>query len=356
MGIRKRVAFAAALAIFAAAALGATTDRSAAEPAREGAATKAGRLVAFGSCPDLLRYSKAQATRFVGPYGLGGRPGIVNDAAARAREASPPKQGVDFSGTNVQEEGVDEPDMVKTDGNTLYALANGKLNAVDVSGAKPRLLDTLSLDPGRSHELLLHGNRLLVLSRGGYWAEPMPAMASRMMPYAPAQSALAEIDVSNPKALRLVRTLTLDGAYVAARLVGGSVRIVATSQVPEHAAVRAAHERHRRRSSPRRASATAPLSPRPASGAGCRRTGSSARAQAREEDAARPVPPRAQAVGVLGPRHADRADDRPREGARARRLGRRDDRRADRLRVAGEPLRRDRALGRPARPRRARRR
>ena len=86
----------------------------------------------------------------------------------------PPKQGVDFSGTNVQEEGVDEPDIVKTDGNTLFAVANGKLNAVDVSGAKPRLLDTLELDPGLSHELLLHGDRLLVLSRGGYWAEPLP--------------------------------------------------------------------------------------------------------------------------------------------------------------------------------------
>ena len=232
MDFRKRVAFAAALAILAAAALGATTDRSAAESAREGAATKAGRLVAFGSCPDLLRYSKAQAARFVGPYGLGGRPGIVNDVAAGAREASPPKQGVDFSGTNVQEEGVDEPDIVKTDGNTLFAVANGKLNAVDVSGAKPRLLDTLKLDPGLSHELLLHGDRLLVLSRGGYWAEPLPAMASRLMPYAPAQSTLAAIDVSKPSALRLVRTLSLDGAYVAARLVGGSVRIVATSQVP----------------------------------------------------------------------------------------------------------------------------
>jgi uncharacterized secreted protein with C-terminal beta-propeller domain len=121
---------------------------------------------------------------------------------------------------------------VKTDGNTLYAVANGKLNAVDVSGAKPRLLDTLKLDPGQSHELLLHGDRLLVLSRGGYWAEPLPAMAGRMMPYAPSQSVLAEIDVSKPGALRLVRTLSIDGAYVAARLVGGSVRIVATSQVP----------------------------------------------------------------------------------------------------------------------------
>lgn len=231
MDFRKRVAFAAALAVLAAAALGATTDRSAAETTREGAVAKAGRLVAFSSCPDLLKYSKSQAARFVGPYGLGGGVALKGAPADAAREATP-AQGVDFSGTNVQEEGVDEPDIVKTNGNTLFAAANGKLNAVDVSGAKPRLVDTLKLDAGQSHELLLHGDRLLVLSRGGYWAEPLPAMASRLMPYAPSRSVVAEIDVSKPSALRLVRTLTLDGAYVAARLVGGSVRIVATSQVP----------------------------------------------------------------------------------------------------------------------------
>ena len=45
-------------------------------------------------------------------------------------------------------------------------------------------------------------------------------------------SVLSEIDVSNPKALRLVRTLTLDGAYVDARLVGTTARIVVSSQVP----------------------------------------------------------------------------------------------------------------------------
>ena len=132
----------------------------------------------------------------------------------------------------MQEEGVDEPDIVKTDGNTLYAVANGKLNAVDVRNPKPVLLDSLALDPAMNHELLLHGDRLLVLSRGGYWIEPLPAIAARMAPFQPAQSILAEINVSDPKRLRLVRTLTLDGSYVAARLVGGSVRIVASAQVP----------------------------------------------------------------------------------------------------------------------------
>jgi hypothetical protein len=72
-----------------------------------------------------------------------------------------------------------------------------------------------------------------VLSRGGYWLEPLPAMARTMIAYAPSQSVLTEIDASDPSALRVVRTLTLDGAYLAARMVGSTVRIVSTSQVPE---------------------------------------------------------------------------------------------------------------------------
>jgi uncharacterized secreted protein with C-terminal beta-propeller domain len=151
-------------------------------------------------------------------------------APAEGRTASPVK-GVDYSGTNVQEEGVDEPDMVKTDGTTLYAVTNGKLSAVDVSDPKPRLLDSLRLEAGAG-ELLLHGNRLLVLSNGGYWIEPLPAATRSIAPWQPAKSVLAEVDVSDPKQLRLVRTLTLDGSYVAARLVGRSVRIVSAAQVP----------------------------------------------------------------------------------------------------------------------------
>jgi uncharacterized secreted protein with C-terminal beta-propeller domain len=226
MKFSTRVAFLAALALLTVGALVGTADRSAAETA------KTPRLAAFGSCGQLLAYAKSNASRFVGPYGLGapGRGPIAETTRAGAPDA--PKQGVDFSGTNVQEEGVDEPDIVKTDGNTLYAVANGKLNAVDVSDPKPRLLDTLALGANMSHELLLHGDRLLVLSRGGYWIEPLPAIAARMVPWQPAQSVLSEINVSDPKRLRHVRTLTLDGSYVAARLVGGSVRIVASAQVP----------------------------------------------------------------------------------------------------------------------------
>jgi uncharacterized secreted protein with C-terminal beta-propeller domain len=238
---RRNVLLVVALAVLAAAALGGT--------ARAATDGKAGRLVAFSSCPDLLGYAKAHATPYVGAYGFGrpfavgvaGKgaptpsflaPSAAGASAGVAAAASAPQQGVDYSGTNVQEVGVDEPDIVKTDGKTLFTIANGQLNAVDVTGAQPKLLDTLQLDGGWSHELLLSGDHLLILSRGGYWLQPLPAMAAQMYPISPSSSVITEVDVSNPNALKVVQTLTLDGAYVDARMVGSTVRIVSSSQMP----------------------------------------------------------------------------------------------------------------------------
>ena len=217
------------LAAAAAAALAGTSARSAPQ-----APTAKPKLITFGTCGQLLGYAKKQALPRMSPFsfGVGTVPPMAGVPATTEARASSPVQGVDYSGTNVQEEGVDEPDIVKTNGETLFTIGGGNLRAVDVGAAKPRLLDSLALEQGLSHELLLHGDRLLVLTRGGYWIEPLPAMAARLAPYQPANASLSEIDVSDPARLRLVRTLTLDGSYVAARLVGSSVRIVVTSQIP----------------------------------------------------------------------------------------------------------------------------
>lgn len=234
MTFGRRAAFLAALAVLVAAALGATLDGSAAPSASaEAVKKKAARLIAFRSCSDLLSYTKAQANKFVGPYGLGAPVPAGGPVGTLAPgKAAAPQEGVDYSGTNVQEQGVDEPDIVKTNGTTLFAVANNRLNSVDVGNAKPRLVDTLKLDPQWTNELLLHGDRLLVISRGGYWIVPLPAMAARLFPFQPTTTKLTEVDVSDPSKLRVVRTLMLDGGYVAARLVGHSVRLIATSQIP----------------------------------------------------------------------------------------------------------------------------
>ena len=214
---------------------------SAAAAVRVEAAPKGGRLVAFRSCDDLLGYAKAHAAPFVTAYGFGrpvGVGGVVQTPGAPAPAAgaqapvSTRQQGVDYSGTNVQEEGVDEPDVVKTNGTTLFAVESDQLEAVAVGGASPKLLDTLKLDGGWSHELLLSGTHLLVLSRGGYWIEPLPAQPALMPMPRVSSSTLTEVDVSDPAALKVVRTLTLDGAYLDARMIGSTVRVVSSSPMP----------------------------------------------------------------------------------------------------------------------------
>ena len=81
-------------------------------------------------------------------------------AEGKSTGAAPP----DFSQTNVQEAGVDEPDIVKTDGRTVFAIAGGKLHAIDVSGAR-RSSSERSISTARyGHQLLIRGNRLLVMS------------------------------------------------------------------------------------------------------------------------------------------------------------------------------------------------
>jgi hypothetical protein len=197
------------------------------------------RLHGFRSCGELLGYVKQQALPLVQPWGLGASfaKGTVTtevavpSAATDGRTTAPAVP--DFSTTNVQEEGVDEPDIVKSNGSYLFVLNQNTIRAVDVRGTRPRLAGSLELQSGFGSELLLYGNRLLVLSRGGTWVEPLPAVARLIAPIRPAESVLTEVDVSDPAAMKVVRTLTLDdSSYVSARLVGSTARIVASSSMP----------------------------------------------------------------------------------------------------------------------------
>ena len=231
---------AAVLTVLAAlsAALAAQSTGDTSSPAHRVSAGKGPRLQRLGSCGGLLRYAKQNAGRVVGPWGV---PGM--DVAQRGMPVPPPPPppgpvpvrkgapGAPRSGTNVQEEGVDEPDIVKTNGSYLFTVARGKLHAVDLRSGRPRLVDTLDLVDGWEHELLLHGNRLLVLSRGSLPIQ-LPGSRTVLPQYGEAGTILAEVDVSDPTWMRVVRRLTLEGVYLDARLVGAAARIVVTSSAP----------------------------------------------------------------------------------------------------------------------------
>jgi uncharacterized secreted protein with C-terminal beta-propeller domain len=209
-----------AAALAAALLFGTAADADAAAPPR---VAKAKRLKAFSSCPALARYARRYGPRVLGPTRRGGPPPpVFAPEVGGDRDAAAPEAGKDFSQTNVQEAGVDEPDIVKTDGRRLFAISAGKLHALAVDGTgPPRLLGSLALPEGPAQEFLLHGDRLLVVSGGGGIYEPVMDA-----PIAAQGTVLSEVDVSNPAAMKVTRTLTVDGGYVSSRLTGPTARVV----------------------------------------------------------------------------------------------------------------------------------
>jgi uncharacterized secreted protein with C-terminal beta-propeller domain len=195
--MRLRLAAVAALTMLAVAA--------AAMPA-DGRPRAAKRLKAFASCEALIGYAARHAPQPVrrdGPL----------PPRVPAPEQMPTAGGDapdDTSQTNVQEAGVDEPDSVKTDGRTLFALANGTLHAVDARSDAPRLLDALELEDWGA-TLFLRKGRALVLGSG------------------PRGARMTEVDVSDPERMRVLRTEDVDGYIVDARLTGRTARVVVSS-------------------------------------------------------------------------------------------------------------------------------
>src|SRR2546430_1691243 len=90
---------------------------------RSQATAPAMRLVAYDTCQALLDGLRAATAKTVGPYGLPGQGGVLADGGLPLRQGVPRAESgaaaPQYSGTNVQEAGVDEPDMVKTDGRRI---------------------------------------------------------------------------------------------------------------------------------------------------------------------------------------------------------------------------------------------
>ena len=86
--------------------------------------------------------------------------GRAADSSGSAEKSAGTPQA--HSTTNVQEAGVDEPDIVKTDGKRIVAVAQARVHLVGLDGGKMTLRKTLPDTMVRN--VFLAGDRLLVFS------------------------------------------------------------------------------------------------------------------------------------------------------------------------------------------------
>ena len=208
------------------------------------------RLKAFDSCKALVDFARAGAERTGGGVGVAPqgvpRPidAIVTTPVPAPREdngavapTAAPVDGTavggtveDFSGTNVQELGVDEPDVVKTDGRRVFAVTDRMLRVIDVTGGTPIVRGKLALE-GQGQQLLVRGDRLLVIASDGLHRPGAPAgRTGRDRRATPApQTIVTEVDVSDPATPKVARTMTVPGRFVDARQHGATARLVIDS-------------------------------------------------------------------------------------------------------------------------------
>ena len=191
-------------------------------------------LVAYDSCDEVLSQFKAAERPHLAEYGRGGgwygtTGGVVMNSedgvAPGAQKAAPaPAQAnvPTHSTTNVQEAGVDEPDLVKTDGKRIVTVVDGTLRVVDVASRK--VTGSLSLPGTATSQLMLSGDRALVVTTS------FAMMDKPLVPndFAPAGGAsLVLVDLTGTPTV--LGTLSVDGTYVDARQIGGVARVVVSS-------------------------------------------------------------------------------------------------------------------------------
>ena len=212
---------------------------------READDAQTAALERFDDCGALLDYVHANAAAAIGPWGLDGDFGmpvraeegaIVVDAAASGDSGSL-QAGVDYSTSNVQEASIDEPDVLKTDGERIIVATQNRVQIVDVTGPVPALAASVDLGDAWGPRLLLHGERVLAFASRWDVIVPLERDADGALEAIPVTpepgwgptTEVVEIDLagSTPS---VVRRLSIEGNYVSARMTEGVVRIVTSSR------------------------------------------------------------------------------------------------------------------------------
>lgn len=163
----------------------------------------------------------------------------VSDMAAAEEGTTSNNADGGYARTNLMTEGVDESDIVKTDGKFIYMLKNNQVTITDIGNGA--LKETASVRPatnsasGRVLELYVDGGQLIVITQ----EEKTRMSASGNQGEATADGASSELtaddvyriesdfctaayiyDISNPAEPKLEDTIEQDGVYHTSRKIG----------------------------------------------------------------------------------------------------------------------------------------
>lgn len=155
-----------------------------------------------------------------------------------ASDSSAKSSGQEVSSTNVQVQGIDEADIVKTDGEYIFQVVDGKVNVISAKSAeKMEHIATIQFQSSFfPSQLFLDKGRLLIIGHSYIddRKESNKKMAADSL-YVPMNETTKALvyDINNPSKPSLEREISLEGFLVNARKMGSSVYLIA-NQIPQY--------------------------------------------------------------------------------------------------------------------------
>ncbi len=166
-------------------------------------------------------------------------PAAEADAGGTGSAGEPRTEGEDFSGTNNQEEGVDEADFVKTDGYHIYVLNGNRLEILGVPEFGELNHASTTEIEGQPIQMLLGDDRIVVFSRVNVYGEDVDdelrdlvvdeAIETNEGYYYYRYYQLTKatvIDISDRTAPSVAQELFMESSYKTARRVDQSIWMV----------------------------------------------------------------------------------------------------------------------------------
>jgi len=199
----------------------------------------------------MASFSKARSSDY--GYYRGGildmvtMPMMATAEAGTAGGAKSADGGTDYSATNIQVEGVDEADIIKTDGKYAYAIAGGKLYIVNVFPAEETAIASkieFEEENFSPVELFVSGDKLLVFTSGYYYTKGDCIAGMECFGYSygygGSVTSVKLYDISDKENPVLEEEMEFEGYYLNSRLIGDTAYFIVNSnpRYPIYEAVR----------------------------------------------------------------------------------------------------------------------
>ena len=136
---------------------------------------------------------------------------------------------LDYSKTNIQVEGVDEPDVVKTDGEFLYVLENSKIYIIKAYPSEDaKILSKINLNDFCISNFFINENRLIVFVSSTRFPIGFEKNDDNYYWNGISTTIIKIFDISDKENPEIENDIEIDGYYFDARMIGNYVYIIAT--------------------------------------------------------------------------------------------------------------------------------